>query len=86
MAIDKELLEILVCPQTHQRLHMADPSLLERVNAAIGSARAKNKGGKPVADKLVEALVREDLKVLYPIRDGIPFLLIEEGIEIDAPA
>jgi uncharacterized protein YbaR (Trm112 family) len=80
--IDKELLQILACPQTHQSLAMADAALLERVNASIASGKQRNVGGKPVEGKLSEALVREDGKVVYPIRDGIPVLLVDEGLPL----
>jgi uncharacterized protein YbaR (Trm112 family) len=80
--IDKDLLEILACPETHQSLSEADAALLERVNAQIAAGQARNKGGKPVTDKLAEGLVREDRKVVYPIRDGIPVLLVDEGIPL----
>lgn len=80
--IDKDLLEILACPETHQSLREADAALLERVNALIAKGSLKNKGGKPVTDKLTEALVREDQKIVYPIRDGIPVLLIDEGLPL----
>ena len=82
--IDKELLEILACPQTHQPLREADPELLGRVNAWIASGKAVNVGGKPVTDKLSAALVREDGAVVYPIWDGIPMLMIESGLALPA--
>lgn len=80
--IDKELLEMLACPQTHQSLAMADAATLERLNAAIAAGSLRNVGGKPVAEKLVEALVREDRRLAYPIRDGIPVLLVDEGLAL----
>ena len=78
--IDKELLAILACPETHQPLAEADAAVLERVNARIGQGACKNVGGAAVTDPLEAGLVREDKKIVYPIRDGIPVLLIDEGI------
>lgn len=80
--IDKELLEILACPETHQPLEEADAALLETVNAKVASGAAKNRGGEAVTEALEGGLVREDGKVVYPIRDQIPVLLIDEGIEL----
>lgn len=80
--IDKELLSILACPDTRQSLAEADAALIERVNALVAAGKATNKGGKPVAEKLEAGLVREDKKIVYPIRDGIPVLLIDEGIPL----
>jgi len=80
--IDKDLLEILACPQTHQSLAEADAVLLERVNASIAAGKAVNVAGKPVTEKLAEGLVREDRRLVYPIRDGIPLLLVDEGIPL----
>ena len=31
---------------------------------------------------LSEALIREDGRVLYPVDDGIPVMLVEESIEV----
>ena len=80
--IDKDLLQILACPETHQPLAEADAALLERVNTRIGAGECKNVGGNPVEEKLDGGLVREDGKILYPIRDSIPVLLIDEGIPL----
>ena len=79
--IDKDLLEILACPETHQSLSLAKTDVLKRVNDAIGEG-LKNQGGQPVETALDAGLVREDGKIVYPIRDDIPVLLIDEGIAV----
>ncbi len=80
--IDKDLLSILACPDTHQALREADASELASVNARIAAGGVQNRGGKPVAGALEAGLVRADRKVIYPIKDGIPVQLIEEGIDL----
>jgi uncharacterized protein YbaR (Trm112 family) len=80
--IDAELLEILVCPETKQPVRLADPALLARVNQAVAAGRLHNRGGEAVVAPLDEALVREDGQVLYPVRDDIPIMLIDEAIEV----
>jgi uncharacterized protein YbaR (Trm112 family) len=80
--IEKDLLELLACPETHQPLREAAPVLLERLNARIVRAELRNRAGTLVATPLREGLVRADERVLYPVVDGIPMLLIEEAIAI----
>lgn len=80
--IDKDLLEILACPETHQPLREADEALVAAVNAKI-EAGLENVGKNAVEGKIDGGLVREDGQVLYPIRDDIPVLLIDEGISLD---
>ncbi len=82
MSVDPQLLEILVCPETRQPVRLADGALLAKLNAEIDSGALRNRGGSPVGSHLTEALVREDGKVVYPIDDGIPVMLIEESIEL----
>jgi uncharacterized protein YbaR (Trm112 family) len=41
-----------------------------------------NRGGVAVSDALVEALVREDGALLYPVRDDIPIMLVDESIPL----
>jgi len=84
--VDPELLEILVCPETHQAIRPADEELLKRLNQAISSGSVTNRGGDAVTDPVDEGLVREDDKVLYPVREDIPIMLIDEAIELDQMA
>jgi uncharacterized protein len=78
--VDPELLEILVCPETRQPVHEAEPAVLARLNAAIGGGSVKNRAGELVRDAIDGGLVREDGQVLYPVREGIPIMLIDEAI------
>ncbi len=46
------------------------------------SGGVTNRGGNEVADPIEEGLVREDDKILYPVREDIPIMLIDEAIEL----
>lgn len=80
--IDPELLALLVCPETHTPVQPAGAEVLEKVNRAVADGSLLNRGGEAVTDPVVEGLVREDGGVLYPVRDGIPIMLIDESIEL----
>lgn len=80
--IDKDLLQILACPESHQPLAEAESALLTKINERISAHQAKNRAGNEVKEKLEGGLVRQDGKIVYPIREGIPVLLIDEGIPV----
>lgn len=81
--LDAELIELLVCPETKQSLRAAAEDVLTRVNEAIAEGRVRNRGGTPVSAPLSAALVREDGRLLYPVREDIPIMLLDESIELD---
>jgi len=81
--ISKELLEILACPETKMRLVSAEKDLLDQLNELISRGELRNRDGDIVVDPMEEALVREDGKLLYPIREEIPVLLTGEAIPLE---
>jgi len=83
--LDKDLLAILCCPDTKLEVSLADDLLVDRLNDAVSRGVLKNKANKPVTEMLDGGLVRSDRKILYPIRENIPVMLIEEGIPLDTP-
>jgi len=84
--IDKELLEILACPATYQPLAVASDEVVQALNARIAAGGVTNAGGAPVTEPLEGGLVRQDGAVVYPIRDRIPVLLVDEGIAVEPTA
>ncbi len=82
--VDPELLEILVCPENKTPVALADDDLMAKINAAIEAGTLKNRGGELVDAKVDGGLVREDRAYLYPIRDDIPIMLIDEAIALDS--
>lgn len=81
--VDKDLLAILCCPETKLDVSLADDALINKLNDAVSRGLLKNKAQKPVAELLDGGLIRSDRKILYPIREDIPVMLIEEGIPLD---
>jgi uncharacterized protein YbaR (Trm112 family) len=82
MPVSSELLEILVCPETKQPISVASDTVLATLNEKIDAKSLRNRGGEPVTSPITEGLIREDGKILYPVDDGIPVMLIEESIEL----
>ena len=42
----------------------------------------RNRTGQPVTENIEGGLVREDGKFLYPVRNSIPVMLIDEAIPL----
>ena len=79
---DTNLLGILCCPDSRGALRMADDACLAAVNNAIAAGSLQNAAGEKISEKMEEALVSEDGKRLYPIREGIPVLLSDEAVKL----
>jgi uncharacterized protein YbaR (Trm112 family) len=80
--LDADLLKILCCPQTHQEVRLAEPTLIEKLNRQIAAGTVRNRAGKPVSEKLDGGLVRADGKFFYPICQNIPVMLVDEAIPL----
>ena len=85
VVISKDMLEkkILVCPENHMGLQMADAELVAKLNQAVAAGTLKNMNGEAVEQPLDGGLLREDGKFLYPVIDKIPVLLVDEAIAME---
>ena len=80
--IHPEFLQMLRCPEDRSPLAEVDAATLDRINAAMVAGKLRNRGGELVSRKLEGGLVRADGTYVYPIFDGIPILLIDEGVAL----
>jgi uncharacterized protein YbaR (Trm112 family) len=80
--VHPDLLEILACPEDKTPVRLMDDAALSALNDRIRKGGVKSRGGQPVTDLLQAALVREDGKYAYAVRDDIPIMLVEEAIPL----
>ena len=83
MAVDQTLLDILACPETKEPVALAGEELITKINTAIENGTLQNRAGQKIVEKIDGGLIRQDQKYLYPIRDDIPIMLIDEGIPLE---
>ncbi|WP_058835274.1 Trm112 family protein [Luteimonas abyssi] len=81
--MDRKLLDLLVCPASHQSLSLLDKPGLDALNRAIDAGTLKRADGSAQSVRLQEALVTRDHKRVYRVDDGIPVLLADEAIATD---
>lgn len=77
------LVESLRCPETRQKLSVAGPELVARLNRQIAAGQVRNRGGQRVTRELDGGFMREDGRFLYPVHGRLPIMLIDEAIPLD---
>jgi len=80
--IAPELLALLVCPETHQDVSLATAGEIALINESILVGKVQTAKGDPVDQPVEGALIRADRTIAYPIRDGIPVMLVSGGLSI----
>ena len=80
MAIDKKLLEILVCPVSKVPVKPLAKDRLAILNQCIDRGEVKRLDGTTLQSALSEALITTDDNTIYIVDNGIPIMLEEQGI------
>ncbi|MGB8354271.1 MAG: hypothetical protein WCD79_10315 [Chthoniobacteraceae bacterium] len=75
-----EFIDLLRCPETQQTLTVASLELLGHLRTEQVAGRLIARSGKPVTAPVEAGLLRLDGNVLYLVCNGIPVLVVEEGI------
>ena len=82
--LDEALLAVIVCPETKQALEPAGPDLVRKINSLIEKGELLSRSRQKVAEPIDGGLIRKgDRKYLYPVRDDIPVLLVDESIPLE---
>ena len=82
MTLDKFLLDVLVCPENREPVTEGDDALISKINELIGDQLLRNRGGELVTERLDGVLVRKDEAYAYPVRDGVPVMLVDEAVAL----
>lgn len=82
MSLNKELLDILVCPITKLPVRLVSSSNLKVLNRLILSGNLLNAEGERVALPLSEALITQNNTMIYPVIKSIPVMLEDQAIPV----
>ena len=87
MALDTDapgaaLIELLRCPESGQRVALAPPAIIAELEQLRQQGKLRTRAGEVDHEPIVAGLLREDGAVLFPIKHGIPILLIEESFAL----
>ena len=81
--VDPQLLDMLCCPETKEDVSLAPGDLVEELNRRAQAGQLRNRGGEAVKETMEAGLIRADRMYLYPIREDIPIMLIDEAIPLE---
>ena len=80
--MDPNLLNIICCPVTREKLSIATPKQLALINAQIANNTLTKLDGSIAENPQSKALINATKTLLYPIEEDIPILLENEAIEL----
>ena len=80
--MDPNLLNVICCPVTREKLSIVTSKQLELINSEITKSNLTKLDGSIAEKPQFKALINATKTLLYPIEEDIPILLESEAIEI----
>jgi len=80
--MDPNLLNIICCPITKEKLSTATPKQLALINAEIANGTLKKLDGAIAEEPQSKGLINATKTLLYPIQEDIPILLESKAINV----
>jgi len=81
--ISENLLAVIACPETKQDLVVAENDIVQKINDLIEKGELLNRSKQKVTETIDGGLIpKEDKSYLYPIRNEIPILLMDDSIPL----
>ena len=80
--MDPNLLNIICCPVTREKLSVATPKQLALINAEIANNTLKKLDGSIAEKPQTKALINASKTLLYPFEENIPILLESEAVDV----
>lgn len=82
--IKEELLNVICCPETKEDLVLADQDLVDKINSLIDGGEIESRIKQKITKRIDGGLIqKESRRFLYPIRNEIPILIIDESIPLE---
>lgn len=82
MNLDRRLIEILCCPATRQPVALLSAAQLDALNRAVDTGQLVSVDGSPVRQRFSAGLVTRDARTVYRVEDGIPVMLVDQGVSL----
>jgi uncharacterized protein YbaR (Trm112 family) len=73
---------MLRCPEDYSALAPVPSTTISEINRAIRAGQLRNRAGNYIEKTIEEGLIRSGGDIVYPIVDGIPVLVRDEGIPL----
>ena len=80
--MNSNLLSIICCPITREKLSIATPKQLALINAEIANRTLKKLDGSIAEKPQSKALINATKTLLYPIEEDIPILLENKAVNV----